>query len=123
MAWRGTADAAGRPLVVPVCYVCDGERCYPPIDAKPKRAPGRALRRVRNIAQNPRVSLLVDRWDEDWAGLRWVVVEGRADVVHEGAELARAVSLLVAKYPQYTALGLADRFAEVIRIAPERVTA
>ena len=123
VARLGTADAAGRPLVVPVCYVFDGERCYTPIDAKPKRDPTRALRRVRNIAENPRVSLLVDRWDEDWAGLRWVLVEGRADVLDEGAELARAVSLLVAKYPQYTALGLAARFAGVIRIAPERVIA
>jgi len=123
VARLGTADAAGRPLVVPVCYVFDGERCYAPIDAKPKRSPGRTLRRVRNIEENPRVSLLVDRWDEDWAGLRWVIVEGRADLVHAGPVLARAVALLVAKYPQYDALALADRFEAVIRIAPERLLA
>ena len=119
----GTADAAGRPLVVPVCYVFDGTRCWVPIDAKPKRDPARPLKRVRNIEANPRVSLLVDRWDEDWSMLRWVVVQGHADVVGSGPVLAKAASLLVAKYPQYGALGIAERFTGMIRIRPERLIA
>ena len=119
----GTADTAGQPLVVPVCYVFDGKRCYVPIDAKPKRDPARPLKRLRNIEENPRVSLVVDRWDEDWSMLRWVIIQGRADVVRPGPVLARAASLLVAKYPQYGALGIADRFAAAIRITPERLIA
>ena len=53
-----TADASARPLVVPICYVFDGARCYSVVDAKPKRA--RDLRRLRNIAANPRAALVAD---------------------------------------------------------------
>ncbi len=62
-----TADATGQPLVVPVCYAldADGRHLYSAIDAKPKRT--RQLRRLRNIAANPRVSLVVDEYDEDWS--------------------------------------------------------
>jgi len=62
----GTADTAGQPLVVPVCYVFDGKRCYVPIDAKPKRDPSRPLKRLRNIEENPRVSLVVDGREVLW---------------------------------------------------------
>ena len=54
VARLGTADRTGRPLVVPVCYAFDGRACVTAIDAKPKRVPGRRLRRVRNIEENPR---------------------------------------------------------------------
>src|SRR2546428_24239 len=77
VARLGTADRAGRPLVVPVCYAFDGRACFSAIDAKRKRVAGRDLRRVRNIEQNPHVSLVVDRYDEDWARLAWVIVDGR----------------------------------------------
>ena len=114
-----TADAAGRPLVVPVCYAFDGERVYSAIDAKPKRT--RALRRLSNIADNPYVSLVIDEYDEEWTRLRYVIVEGRADVLTGGADFARAVDLLVAKYPQYRTLGLARESGDLIRIAPDRI--
>ena len=116
-----TADAAGRPLVVPVCYAFDGARCYSAVDAKPKQT--RNLRRLRNIADNPRVSLVVDEWDEDWSRLRWVIVEGRAEVLRAGTEFARTIDLLVAKYPQYRTLPLDRAGGAVIAITPERVLA
>lgn len=121
VARLGTADGAGQPLVVPVCYALNatGGPIYSAIDAKPKRT--RELRRLRNIRENPRVSLTVDHWDEDWRNLRWVIVEGRAEILRQGPELARAVALLVAKYPQYHALGLDAADAVVIKIAPTRV--
>lgn len=120
VARLGTADLAGRPLVVPVCYVYDGRACFSAIDPKPKRAPERALRRVRNITENPRVSLLVDHYDEEWLHLAWVIVEGRADILREGPERAAAVDLLLAKYTQYRALRLDREVATMIKIAPER---
>ena len=123
VARLGTADRAGRPLVVPVCYAFDGHACFSAIDAKPKRVAARALRRVRNIEQNPQVSLVVDRYDEDWARLCWVIVEGRADLLTEGPVRATAVDLLVSKYAQYRAMGLDREGATVIRIAPERALA
>jgi PPOX class probable F420-dependent enzyme len=116
-----TADAVGRPLVVPVCYVFDGTRCYSAVDAKPKRT--RNLRRLSNIAENPQVSLVVDRWDEDWSQLCWVIVEGRADVLTSGPEFSRAIDLLVAKYPQYRALPLDRAAGAVVAITPGRVLA
>jgi PPOX class probable F420-dependent enzyme len=121
VARLGTADAAGQPLVVPICYVFDGHRCFSAIDAKPKRVPPRSLRRVRNIAANPRVSLLVDRYDEEWSRLAWVIVEGRADLVTVGAERTAAVDLLREKYAQYRAMGLDPETVVIIRLTPDRL--
>ncbi|MBI4635452.1 MAG: TIGR03668 family PPOX class F420-dependent oxidoreductase [Candidatus Rokubacteria bacterium] len=117
----GTADAAGRPLVVPVCYAFDGRHCYSAIDAKPKRPSTRHLKRLRNIEENPRVSLAVDHWEEDWSRLRWVIVQGRAEILARGSEFSHGVDLLLAKYPQYRAMGLDREAGLMIRIAPERV--
>ena len=116
-----TADAAGRPLVVPICYAFDGARCFSAVDAKPKRT--RNLRRLSNIAANPHVSLVVDRWDEDWSQLCWVIVEGRAEVLTSGAQFSRAIDLLVAKYPQYATLPLDRADGAVVAITPDRVLA
>jgi PPOX class probable F420-dependent enzyme len=121
VARLGTADAAARPLVVPVCFAFDGHHVYTAVDAKPKRT--RELRRLRNIAENRRVSLLVDQWDEDWTRLRWVIVEGQADVLTAGPERERALELLLAKYPQYRAMDLPASAGAAIRIAPEHVLA
>ena len=118
VARLGTADAAGRPLVVPVCYAFDGRYWYSAIDGKPKRASGRALRRVRNIRENPRVSVLIDHYDEDWRRLRYVIIHGRARVLPRGPEQARALDLLSAKYPQYAQVPL-PRDGVVIRVTPE----
>jgi PPOX class probable F420-dependent enzyme len=116
-----TADAAGRPLVVPVCYAFDGARCFSAVDAKPKQT--RNLRRLRNIVDNPQVALVVDHWDEDWSRLAWVMVEGRAEVLHAGAEFTRAIDLLVAKYPQYRGLTLDRASGTLIAVTPDRVLA
>ena len=116
-----TADATGQPLVVPVCYVFDGARCYSAVDAKPKRT--RELRRLKNIAANPSVSLVVDVWDEDWSHLCWVIVEGRAEVLTSGDEFMRAIDLLLAKYPQYRAMGLDRSEGAVVRVEPGRIMA
>ena len=114
-----TVDAAGQPMVVPVCFALFGERLYWAVDAKPKHT--RNLRRLRNIAHNPRVSLVVDEWDEDWRRLRWVMVEGTAVEVTDAAERTRALAALVAKYPQYATMQLATVAHAVVAITPARV--
>ena len=118
-----TADASGRPLVVPVCYAldADGQHLYSAIDAKPKRT--RHLRRVRNIRENPQVSVVVDQYDEDWTRLCYVILEGRAEIVEAGPLRERAIDLLLQRYPQYLALGLAAGHDPVITIAVERIVA
>jgi len=113
-----TADAAGRPLVVPVCFAFDGGALYSAVDDKPKRT--RELRRLRNVRENPQASLLVDVWDEDWTRLAWVMVEGRADVLTTGADLTRALELLRAKYAQYRTMAL-ERDGAVLRLNADRV--
>jgi PPOX class probable F420-dependent enzyme len=119
VARLATADANGRPLVVPVCYAFDGECWYSAVDAKPKRAESRRLKRVRNIEANPRVSVVVDHYDEDWRRLRYVIIQGLADLLVGGREFAYAIDLLVAKYPQYRELGLSREAGLVIRVRPE----
>jgi PPOX class probable F420-dependent enzyme len=93
-----TVGADSRPHVVPVTYVVHGDEVYVAIDQKPKTTT--ALKRLRNIAANERVAILVDEYDEDWTHLWWVRVDGVARVV---AEAPAAVGLLRAKYPHYEA--------------------
>jgi PPOX class probable F420-dependent enzyme len=114
-----TAGASGQPHVVPVCFALIGERLYWAVDDKPKRS--RELRRIRNITENPQVSLVADVWDEDWNRLRWVMVEGQAAVVTDPDERARALDALVTKYPQYAAMNLKTTAGAVVAISPSRV--
>ena len=74
-----TADADGRPTVVPICYAFDGRALYSAVDAKPKQARPEGLKRIRNLRENPRVSVVIDEYDEDWTRLRYVIIQGRAD--------------------------------------------
>jgi PPOX class probable F420-dependent enzyme len=120
VARLATVDDAGYPHVVPVCYATDGRAYYSPIDAKPKRTPPDRLKRVRNIRGNPRVALLIDHYEEDWARLRFVMVQGRAELLEAGAEWRTARSLLEAKYAQYRTLPLGPS-GLVIKIVPDHV--
>jgi PPOX class probable F420-dependent enzyme len=117
----GTADSAGRPLVVPICYAFDGQHCYSAIDAKPKRTPAKRLKRVRNITENPRVSFVVDHYEEEWARLRYVILQGFAEILTGGSEFAHAVDLLLTKYSQYRAMKLDRESGLLIKITPEQV--
>ena len=99
-----TADADGVPHVVPVCYAAEGDALYITIDEKPKRASVRPLKRLANILQNPQIAICVDRYDEDWTRLAWVMLRGTAEVLANGAEHDRAQMLLRERYPQYRAM-------------------
>jgi len=115
-----TASADGAPHVIPVCFVFDGTCLYSAIDAKPKRVAAPKLRRLQNIQANPRASLLVDRYDEDWTRLRYVLVFGRAEILDPGPDRQRALALLREKYPQYRSMADFGQ-GPVIRLTPERV--
>src|SRR5437667_3503133 len=86
----GTADAAGRPYVVPVCFAVVEQRIYVPIDAKPKRGNPRRLARLRNLRARPEAVLLLDEYDEDWTKLGWLMVRATATILEDGAERATA---------------------------------
>jgi PPOX class probable F420-dependent enzyme len=116
-----TADPTGVPHVIPLCYVLDADALYFVVDAKRKRRTGTALKRMRNIAANPAIALVVDDYDEDWTALAYVLVRGHAAIVADGAERARALALLRDKYPQYHAMALEGPAHPVVRITPEHV--
>jgi PPOX class probable F420-dependent enzyme len=116
VARLATADAAGRPHVVPVCYVLRGDAAYFTIDEKPKKRPGAALKRISNLRANPAAALVVDRYDEDWSRLGWVMVQGRAEVLEAGPEHDRAQASLRARYPQLAAMRIEGLPVVAIRI-------
>ena len=93
---------------------------YITIDEKPKRHSSLALKRLRNIAENPAVAVVVDRYDEDWARLGWVMLRGRAEILSEGIEHEQAQALLRSRYPQLRAMEIAQYPVIAVRI--ERTT-
>ena len=118
-AYLATADADGVPQLVPVTFALvesassttdgaaadagagapAGDELVVAVDHKPKTT--RDLKRLRNIADNPRVAFLVDRYDDDWARLWWVRADGVASVEHDGEPRAAALDALAGRYPQY----------------------
>lgn len=116
-----TAGASGAPRVVPVCYAPSAESVHIAIDEKPKRGDPRRLGRLRDIAANPRVMLLVDRYDHaDWSRLGWLALRGRAEVLEGGAEHARALAALRARYPPYRAMALEALPVIAVRVESAR---
>ena len=111
-----TADRAGRPHVVPVCFALGEAALYITIDDKPKRGPATALKRLRNIAENPSTAFVADRYAEDWSRLGWVMLRGPAEVLTGGAEHAAAQGWLLARYPQLAAMAIARHPVIAIRI-------
>jgi PPOX class probable F420-dependent enzyme len=101
VARLATVGADNRPHLVPISFVLEGDVLYSAVDRKPKRSPN--LKRIENVRSNPHVSVIVDHYDDDWTQLWWVRLDGRARVLTEGAERERALALLAAKYPQYSA--------------------
>ena len=100
VAHLATTDPDGRPHLVPIVFALEGDTLYTAVDAKPKRS--RTLRRIENARERPQVTVLVDRYAEDWSRLWWVRLRGRARVLDGGDEAERALALLVEKYEQYT---------------------
>jgi PPOX class probable F420-dependent enzyme len=118
VARLATVRRDGGPRLVPVTFVLlDALLCFAVDEVKPKRST--RLARLDDIAAQPRVALLVDHYDADWAALWWVRVDGTA-AVHEAGELReRALDALAAKYPPYRA---ARPRGPVVAITPERWT-
>jgi PPOX class probable F420-dependent enzyme len=106
VARLATADKDGVPPVVPIWFFVQTDTLYVTVDRKPKRTGGRPLKRLRNIAENPNVCVIVDRYDADWSRLGWVMVRGQAEILEGGDEHAAAQAGLAARYPQYRDMSL-----------------
>ncbi len=117
-AHLATVDAQGQPHVIPICFVFDGDRLYSAIDEKPKKTVPRELKRVRNIMLNPKVAVVVDRYNENWRRLAYVLMFGKARLLRKGAEHKAAVTLLRRKYRQYRSMAIDAQ--PIIRVSPTR---
>lgn len=123
VAHLATSDASGAPHNIPLCYWFDGARFYFVIDEKPKRNTGLRIKRMRNIAENSRVALVVDHYEEDWSHLGYVLVRGHARVVDDSEEYLVALRRLREKYLQYRGMALTPEKNPIVKIEPESVHA
>ena len=121
VARLATADDSGQPYLVPVCFVYENGKFFTVVDQKPKQVAPLQLKRVRNILENPKVSLLMDRYGEEWDNLAYLLVFGRAEIAQVGIERDTVLVVLQEKYPQYRAMDLSQ--APVMAITPERYVA
>jgi PPOX class probable F420-dependent enzyme len=108
VAHLATAGRDGQPHIVPITFAIDGPvtvtvtaaTIVTAVDHKPKTTT--RLRRLRNIAENPRVALLADAYSDDWSQLWWARADGTARIIDAGhPEHAQAIALLADRYPQY----------------------
>lgn len=93
-----TVGTGGQPHLVPMVFALEDPLVWVAIDHKPKRS--RDLARLRNIAAQPKVSVLVDHYEDDWTRLWWVRLDGDAVILPED-RWRHPISKLQAKYPQY----------------------
>lgn len=119
VARLATVDGEGQPHVLPICFALCGGHLYSPIDQKPKRVAPANLRRLRDIAANGAVCIVVDEYDEDWRALAWLQLRGQAALVADPTERMAAIYALRSRYPQYQAMRLEER--PLIRVAISRV--
>lgn len=116
VARLATADAAGRPHVIPICFLATGSTVYFTIDEKPKRSSRGPLKRIANMRENPSVALVFDHYDEDWRQLGWVMVRGLAEELASGDEHDSAQAGLRARYPQLANMRIEQLPVVAIRI-------
>lgn len=109
-----TAGAEGRPHLVPVVHVLAGDKIY--------FGSGDDGRKVKNLRENPQITLTVDLYSEDWSQLRGVMVQGMARIIERGPRFKQARARLYAKYPQYrreAALSTSD--SVIVEVTPTHV--
>jgi len=112
VARLATVGQDGQPHLVPVVFATQENTIVTAVDGKPKST--NRLKRLKNIENNPEVSLLVDHYDDDWTQLWWIRVDGRATIT----ENTDALRQLRAKYSQYQQVPLDG---PVIEISVEHV--
>ena len=120
--YLSTASPDGDPHLQPVVFQVVGDAIYIAIDEKPKTT--LRLRRLTNLESNPRFALLVDRYEDDWSKLWWILLRGPAEVLWpsqwEAEEAASVITKLREKYAQYEQMGLEQR--PLLKLIPDRVT-
>ena len=120
VARLATIDSEFKPHLVPVVFVFNGNHFFIPVDEKRKTAKPEKLKRIRNIQDNPNVTLLIDEYSEDWTKLAFVMIQGKASVAtKEGnIQVREAYKKLMTKYLQYQKVRVGEM---CIIIAPKKV--
>lgn len=113
----GTADGDGQPHLVPIVFASWRKGLYTAVDGKPKTT--LRLRRLANIKSNPRVSVLIDHYEDDWSRLWWIRVDGEAHIRKWAGIPTGAQRALTGKYPAYAA---APPPGPVIAVDIDRIT-
>jgi PPOX class probable F420-dependent enzyme len=115
-----TASSNLQPYLTPVVFVIEQKSIFIPLDDKPKTTTIKQLKRVKNITENPRISFLVDHYEEDWKKLWFVMLIGHATLLYQkekyqttNEELIRIRSMLVEKYTQYTKIGIGKLYIKI----------
>ena len=85
--------------MVVVTFAVDGDMIYTAVDQKPKS--GTMLKRLRNVGENPMVTMLADHYSDDWETLWWVRADGRATILADQRQMAAPLRLLANRYRQY----------------------
>lgn len=78
VARLATVDSECKPHLIPVVFVFDNDCFFILIDEKTKRSGPERLKRVKNIQQNPNVTILIDEYNEDWGKLYFIIIQGKA---------------------------------------------
>jgi nitroimidazol reductase NimA-like FMN-containing flavoprotein (pyridoxamine 5'-phosphate oxidase superfamily) len=103
-----TVRANGEPHVIPVCPVFDGDSTLF-IDI------GDGYVTARNIRAEPRASVIIDEYSDDWNQLKRVLLRCLAEPA-DGAERDRAWDRIRAKFPQYESIDWKPRLTLALRI-------
>ncbi len=84
---------------MPVTFAVVAGAIVTMVDSKPKTTT--RLRRLVNIEADPRVTILVDHYREEWSDLWWIRFDCIASIRGEGTEWESAQRALVGRYDQY----------------------
>jgi nitroimidazol reductase NimA-like FMN-containing flavoprotein (pyridoxamine 5'-phosphate oxidase superfamily) len=102
------------PHLVPVCHVLLGGKLY--------FASGDDGRKVKNLRENPQVTVTVDLYSDHWSTLKGVMIQGRARLIERGPRFRRVRDQLYRKYPQYSReAALSPSDSVVVEVTPGRV--
>ena len=121
IAHFATCDSKGAPTVIPICFVYHSGIVYTPLDKKPKKILPTKLKRVKNILENPFVSLVVDEYNENWKMLSYIMIQGSASLIDHGEEYKNALQMLCEKYNQYREMNLDELGLPVIKIVSNKI--
>lgn len=122
VARMATSDISGLISVVPICFAFDGECIFTPIDNKPKKTKATKLKRVQNIIESSKATILVDKYEDDWKKLYYLMIRGEAEIIEHGELYKKSLNLLCLKYKQYVEMKLPELNLPVIKIKPVNKT-